>query len=348
MTNWAMQNSIKMSNRYVISILILILFSYSCRQENDFIINDERVGNLKLEMTTDQVLNELSNYKITRPHNLNSDKNTYLIVKDNEKVIMHLNFYSGALNGIKVYDKKYTTSSGIRIGNTAQEAINKGISISFIHFGEDEGLRCELLAKDVFKKWKRLSNLQFYFSRSVYHSGHSRNIGKNALLESFVLGNDFNINWEIKSDEEQKIIAKELWGELKQDIYTNKYFGIDFRIPNTWYATNYKTGTDDFYELFTIINDSTNCSLALSAQKRTIYKSAKEYLADIGLTGKLEPYLTANIKFYKFTEQRDNKKDKKVFFATIIKGNAIMFIGKYYSYDDYLEIEKIINSLTLR
>src|SRR5690554_972862 len=128
-----------------IIIFTALISLFSCNMKNDYWITEKRAGFIKIgdkESSVDKKLNglEIKSYK----SGFLPDFIKFKTVSQNGKDIMHLKFQGGVLDGIKIYDDKYVLpNQGIRVGNTAQQVIDKGIRFSLIHFGDREGLRCE-------------------------------------------------------------------------------------------------------------------------------------------------------------------------------------------------------------
>lgn len=268
-------------------------------------------------------------------------------VSDNGKDVMHLQFSGGKLDAIKVYDDRYITAQGIKIGNTAQEAIDKGVHISFINFGEREGLKCSLVEKNpITGKYKPLSNLQFFFSRRIYQNGASRNIGKNAKLKFFVIGDYFDIKMDTLTDEEKKTLRNHKRGEYASNQYVNKYYGIRMNVPTDWtYIDNYGT-TEDFVNLLVLKNSRGVARLSLDLQERSAARDGKQFLDRLGLQGKIEQiesYTNGNL--YRKLVISKNDIEHEVYYSIVTNGNSLLFKGKWMDQTELVEIENIVMSL---
>lgn len=171
----------------VLLILCLVPFFNMCVKSNDFIITENRAGNVKLGDTEIKARKQLEGYKIEEVTNTYRSIYKYLEVYDDNTKILELRFSGEALDAIKVYSKKYTTENGVKLGNTAQEVTDLGYFVWGIVDLED-GFRAQIRVKTFSGTIKEMEKVYFYFNKVMTRNGE---IGKNAQLKCIVLGYDF-------------------------------------------------------------------------------------------------------------------------------------------------------------
>ncbi|AUP81290.1 hypothetical protein C1H87_22245 [Flavivirga eckloniae] len=318
--------------------------------KNDYLINEKRAGLIKIgdhELSVDKKLSglEIKSYK----SGFLPDFIKFKTVSKNGKELMHLKFQGGELDGIKVYDDKYVIpKQGVRVGNTAQQVIDKGIRFTLIHFGDREGLRCELAeTKLISGNIQSLNNLQMFFDKKVYQNGTMRNIGANATLQSILIGDNFDIRVDTLTDTEKKKIRNQQHGKLIEGKYINKYYGIKMDVPSGWTYNENFGKIEDFINLCYLKNEKTTSIISLYLQENTNARDGKQYLGRFGLLSKIEQINDfQNGKLYRKLVISKNDIEHEVFYSIKINRNSILIKSKWISRTDLKEIEDVI--LTLR
>ncbi|TAJ07950.1 hypothetical protein DMA11_21890 [Marinilabiliaceae bacterium JC017] len=333
----------------IIPGLMMLLLLCSCQKENDFIIDNERAGLLKLGQQETKVKELLSAYQIDSKYNGVYPQDKYVIVSDNNKTLMHLHLHNNILEAMKIFDRRYKTAQGIKIGTSAQEVANREIYFHLIHFGDHEGLRCELLQKNILGKKKQLTNLQFYFSRRIYQDGAMRYIGKDAKLQSFLIGGDFNIKYEVKTAKERELLRLKKHGNVEDGYFINNYYNLKIKLPNNWSYHDTYMKTEDVVDIFLLKNNDSNARLSLSIIENTNGVSGKTILNDLGIPGKLELFdKREDYTIFRIMELSKNDHEHRVYYSATVKENSLLFVGKENTYIDLLEIEEIIKGLEMQ
>ena len=135
--------------------LVFFLFSlifYQCDLKDDYLITNNRIGNLKIGNSEKVILDKLQNYRI-ESLDISLHKTLYNIY-NSMALILSFEFFLKELWAIQVHSKKYLTGKNIGVGNTAQEVVNKGHKIWAIT-KEDLSLRAQIEEDDIYFYFKK-------------------------------------------------------------------------------------------------------------------------------------------------------------------------------------------------
>ena len=168
---------INKTNLIIVTMFSICILLQNCVRENDHMIKTNRVSIYDLENSETSILKRLKDkeYKEAGGNDW-LDKKRIEVYEEGEKTLTLL-FYDNRLTGILVHSDKYYTPEGVKVGDTAQEMVDKGYKIWSVTEGDD-ALHVLTSKKD----------MKFYFTKSI--SSYNE-IGKNAQLKMICIGSDY-------------------------------------------------------------------------------------------------------------------------------------------------------------
>jgi hypothetical protein len=248
-----------------------------------------------------------------------------------------------------IYDDKYVLPNhNIRIGNTAQEVIDRGIRFTQIDFGDREFIRCELAeTKQITGKMQRMNNLQLFFDRKIYQRGSMRNVGANATLQSILIGDKFDIRLDTLTEAEKDELSNLQRGKFEEGRYVNKFYGIKMDVPSGWTYHETYWEEEDFVKLCCLNNEENTSIISLNLQENSNARDGEEFLDRLGYMPEIECVNDFQYgKLYRQLVISKNNIEHEVYYSININGNSLLLKGNWISHSDLKEIENVI--LTLR
>lgn len=166
--------------KWFILISVLLLFT-QCGLKNDWIINNNRVGNIMIGKYSGNIFKKLSEYRIehVNVYSNSSASVKYYNVYEGKTLILSLYFHLEKLEGIQVHSNKFFTMKGGKIGNTCQEVIHKGHRVWAIR-----ETQLSLMSQT------EMNGVFFYFDMLKTRNNQ---IGANARLKYITIGTTFDI-----------------------------------------------------------------------------------------------------------------------------------------------------------
>lgn len=321
----------------IVLFAFLLTFLSQCTTD-DKKITDKRVGNLKIGSGMSRVLSKLEMYNVKELQNISiPGLYKYYNIYDNNKLIFSLMFFQDKLWAIQVHDNTYYTSKGVRIGNTAQEVINKGHKIWAIVTQTKNSLRAQTELDDVF----------FYFQKRVTKSGQ---IGKYARLQRITIGQLFDIYSELEIANKKS----ENLSITNDGTFYSKKFDLELFLPNNWTNKTKESKIPSVTELLFIKDDNKEISLLVIAQKLSskfsngydyLTKNKKHFPTLSNVSS--NPVLIANQEFYSgvMKAEINGRTQIQLHYCTINNDYAVIITGKYFVKENEGRIRELIGKI---
>ena len=235
--------------KYILFFLLLFAIT-SCKNflENSFISNNS-VSDITLGNKEEEVLEKLKKYDVfeSTPFNLSyhhkGDKH-YDVFKNDQKYFS-LIFEDDKLSFVRVHSDSLVTYSDIRIGNTFEEI--KKSDLRLYGFTEvNDGIRTQI---------EEYKEMYFIFDKRI----DTYKLNNKAKLKEIWVGSYvpyITYDW---------ITNKEDYGVVKDNMYTNKMFGFQLKIPEKCVVKTGKSTIPRVKELLHIYNDKKESFLSLKA-----------------------------------------------------------------------------------
>lgn len=328
---------------YCIIPLLLITLCYSCNSYNDFIVTDKRAGLLKLGQKEKQVRKLFADHQIEEFTSNVSDTEKFLTINTIDNTYLYpiqVYFRNGRVKGIKVFVGTYKTKFGltprtyfhvIKANWHFWYILNQSEKGIYREFKEEKGtLKMEGLKSYGPTPFFTVENKVHYIVRDEFYSWD--------IIESFLIGENFNFIEDTKSAEEKKQDQEKFKGKISDNEYKNDLLKLRFTIPEGWSLNENIIDFGLTAEILTLSSKNSNTVLNLTIQKETSRADFKQLHSKLESCCKPSYLKRRDLSVYRGIYSYD----KKVYYTMVKNSVTFLFHGQFNSEEDLKVLDELM------